>query len=167
MTNDYKSCEGCSARSHAVGFVLPEGDPASCDYVAIGQGPGQTEAERGIPFFPGAPAGYRFGAWINRAGKPRQDLLITNIVWCWLPKLSVEQRKKVPVNKWGNREPTMAEAKQCWKRHLGPLLKKLPEKVPFFTLGMAAMEWMLGTRDSRRIGTVNKFTVESLDERAG
>ena len=91
--------------------------------------------------------------------------LITNIVWCWLPKLAVASRNRVPPNKWGNREPTMKEARYCWKQHLRPLLEQVPESVPTITLGIPAMEMMLGTRDSRRLGTLNEFTLEEIDGR--
>ena len=59
----------------------------------------------------------------------------------------------------------MKEASYCWKQHLRPLLEKVPESVPVVTLGIPAMEMLMGTRDSRRLGTLNEFTLEEIDGR--
>ena len=77
------------------------------------------EARFSQPFYPQAPAGGKLTSWLHQAGLQRTRVLITNIVWCWLPKA---KPKGLPV---GNREPTTSEVAACYERHLRPCLTGL------------------------------------------
>ena len=111
-------CEGCPAYDWGEGFVTPENQGQPTKFALIGQGPGEGEARYGRPFHPSAPAGRTLSRWLSAAELGREEALITNIVWCWLPATRTNGLPK------GNREPTQAEITHCRSRHLDPLLKE-------------------------------------------
>ena len=138
------SCRGCPAYEWGVGFVPPEFPARVVDQIAIGQGPGETEANFSQPFHPEAPAGRTLNRWLNAAGLQRTRTLITNVVWCWMPAGKPKGR---PV---GNREPTPEEIEFCRRAHLDPLLEQFPEQ-PRILLGAPATRSLLG------VETVSKY----------
>lgn len=151
LTNKPPSCEECDAYKWGLGFVRPEG-PLTGPICFIGQGPGESEAYTSRPFHPEAPAGSRFGHWINGAGLQRVHCPIGNLVWCWLPK------GKRGGSGWGNREPTLAEIRHCWTHHSGPWVwewaakAELPPHLEYPILqpvGVPAIKWILDIPWSR------------------
>lgn len=149
------SCRGCDAYEWGVGFVpsaVPRSGTATIAF--IGQGPGLTEALYSVPFHPEAPAGKMLTEWIHLAGLQRTEVLVGNLVQCYLP-----QSKTNGVPK-GNRNPTPAEADHCYRAHLYPLLTKLGFDQPdhwLFTVGAPASEYLLQLDGSseKYLGTVS------------
>ena len=81
-------CEGCPYRGRA--RVGPAGSLKSA-IVIVGQCPGKTEAQTGIPFT--GKAGYRLNKLLLDAGLKREDLYITNVVKCFVePGESVDKK---------------------------------------------------------------------------
>jgi uracil-DNA glycosylase family 4 len=159
------TCNGCPAKEWGVGWVPPVG-PFGPDHVWIGQGPGEQEANTGVPFHPQAPAGWRLTHWMNRCGLPRTRALITNVVWCWLPKI----KTKTGFSK-ESRPPTGAECLWCWNAHLGPLMQTVDPSVPVFTVGAPATKWILGlpwdSGAERHVGTPNMVVLPPIGTNDG
>ena len=132
------SCTGCPALNWGVGFVPPEVPVRQIDQILVGQGPGETEAKFSRPFHPEAPAGRTMTRWLNEAGLQRTRTLLTNVVWCWMPKA---KPKGMPV---GNREPTAPEISFCRSAHLDPFLKEYSEEIPRILVGAPAARSFLG-----------------------
>jgi uracil-DNA glycosylase family 4 len=79
-----ESCLGCPLHDKhiGIGFMAPEG-LASAGVLVLGEALGAHEASDGLPFRPNAPAGSVFAGLIRRIpGLQRQDLLISNTIWC-------------------------------------------------------------------------------------
>ncbi len=148
------SCLGCPAYEWGVGFVPPEG-PLDAKLCIVGQGPGEMEARFSRPFFPQAPSGIEIDNWIHRAKALRSRYLITNLVWCWLPKTKANGVSQ------GNRDPKPDEIAFCTARHLWPLLQRaglleLSDRV-IHTVGSPATAHILGvTQVDRHIGTFSQ-----------
>lgn len=116
------ACLQCPAYHYGIGFVPPTTAPRTCRFVVVGQGPGEWEAQFGIPFYPRAPTGQMMRGWLVEAGIDLRDVAFGNVVQCWLPK----------VKKDGNlgrqsRVPTSDEAEFCYQAHLLPWLRPLVE----------------------------------------
>lgn len=111
-------CRGCPANTWGLGWVEPEGPP-NAKLAFVGQGSGETEGFSGTPFHPKAPAGRMLTRWIYRSYLQRSEVLVGNLIQCWLPKV------KTKAGAFGNRDPTLAEIKWCWNAHVGPWLHKL------------------------------------------
>jgi len=135
------TCDGCPAQSYGVGWVAPEIPRHIQPTIAfVGQGPGETEALYSIPFHPEAASGKMLTEWIHLAGLQRTEVLITNLVWCWLPH---HYERGVPK---GSRNPEPEEADHCYRVHLYPLLERLGFGAPgkwVFTVGAPASEYLL------------------------
>ena len=149
-----ETCRGCPADKWAVGFVPPEIPKSGSAQIAFcGQGPGETEALYSIPFHPEAASGKMLTEWIHLAGLQRTEVLVTNLVWCWLPH---HYEKGLPK---GNRNPEPDEADYCYRAHLYPLLTRLGFDQPdhwIFTVGAPASEYLLGIEKSEPfLGTVS------------
>ena len=104
-------CKGCPAYTWGVGFVPPTGSMDS-PLALVGQGPGEQEATFSRPFYPMAPSGSTLDRWLNKAGKSRTQMIVSNVVQCWLPK--TKSKAGVPA---GNRAPTTEETAYCWNAH--------------------------------------------------
>ena len=89
---DCSLCGLCAGRTN---IVLPSGDPDS-PVILVGEGPGENEDLRGMPFI--GRAGAILDGILEEAGLPREKLLITNTVKCRPP---------------GNRDPTEEEMAAC------------------------------------------------------
>jgi len=93
------SCTGCPAHTIGrsfVGFVGPTDAPL----LFIAQGPGETEAELGIPLI--GDSGKLFDKWLDLAGIDRQKARVGNVALCHLPE---------------NRPPKRAESRFCRAVH--------------------------------------------------
>lgn len=149
------ACDKCPARSCGLGFVGPEipeiGGPQAC---VVGQGPGKEEVEHGRPFYPEAPSGFLLNKWLNHAGILRSKLLISNVIWCWIPK---GYKAGQP---YGSRTPTQEEMAYCYAHNLYPLLVEHGFDAPgalIFTLGDPATQFFLGLEKVGRYrGTANE-----------
>jgi uracil-DNA glycosylase family 4 len=130
------ACSGCPAAEWSVGFVPPTG-PHAAAVAFVGQGPGEAEAEFSVPFHPDAASGSRLSKWMHRSGWQRNDVLIGNVVQCWLPESKPGGRPR------GNREPTRAEIASCWHRYVGPWLNSLPNLTNVVAVGVPAAKWLL------------------------
>ena len=139
-------CEGCPARGWGVGFVpgvVPTG-PRDTLLLFLGQGPGRQEAERSTPFMEWAPSGGMLTRWLHKCGLPRNQVAIGNIVQCWLPLYPPEARGRIPIEKWGNREPTRPEQESCWARHVKPWVDSLGEVTHTIAVGLSAGKFLAG-----------------------
>lgn len=118
-----KQCSKCHLRNGCQGVVFGEGNPLS-PVMFVGEGPGQTEDELGLPFV--GKAGQLLNKILEAAELPRETIYITNIVKCRPP---------------GNRTPTIEEMQIClpWLRDQYALLR------PRFMvlLGLAATHGIL------------------------
>lgn len=131
------ACAGCPAAEWGVGFVPPTG-PEGATVLLLGQGAGEQEALHSKPFVSVAPSGARLDSRIHKAGGQRTDLLVANVVYCWLPE------RYTNGTPFGNRLPTEAEKDACWQRHLGPWLTGLPNVRWIVPIGDPAAKAMLG-----------------------
>lgn len=133
-------CEGCPAYRWGRSFVEPEGTPTS-GFVLVGQGPGETEAHTSRPFHPDAPAGFLLTNRLYHSGLQRTEVLLGNLVQCWLP---ARVERGVPK---GNRDPERAEAQWCWNAHVGPWLHGLQAEGSLkhlIPVGAPAAKFLLG-----------------------
>ena len=146
LSEKSKLCVGCPAYDWGIGFVPFTGPPTS-KIAFVGQGPGESEAYSGVPFHPNAPSGSRLTRWIHLSHFQRCDVVIGNIVQCWLPKVKVKGSGR------GNRDPAFKEAQWCWNAHVGPYLYDLNERFvptlaqPYFwniPVGIPAAKFLLG-----------------------
>ncbi len=125
-------------------------------YAFVGQGPGEMEARFSQPFHPNAPSGHLLNQWIYSAGLQRTEVLLTNVVWCWMPASKVRGCAR------GSREPTEDETTFCMQAHLRPLLAEYgfiddqPEdRKVIVTIGAPASRTFLGdTKTERHLGTM-------------
>lgn len=128
-------CPGCPAYHQGRGFVPPTG-PLDAPVVFIGEGAGSDEADTGEPFV--GRAGSKLTRWMERARPPllRHRCLITNTIWCQLPK---------------NRDPRRAELDYCTRHYLVPLLQKAHQARPLWErilhpVGSVAASWLYGRK---------------------
>lgn len=162
MKSKPPQCDGCPARDRSVGFVPPAG-PESATLAIVGQGPGEQEATFDQPFYPLAPSGSMLTRWLSRAGFKRSELLITNSVWCWLPA-----KRFNSTSGQGNRDPQPQEIAECWKRHLGPLLLRMPNLQRIVPVGTPALRWFFslpaGRAAERYAGTTRRVDLLQLGQ---
>ncbi len=76
--------------------TVPGSGPATSEVMFVGEGPGQREDERGLPFV--GPAGKLLDELLAAAGWTRADVYVTNVVKCRPP---------------GNRDPEPEEMAAC------------------------------------------------------
>ena len=156
-------CLLCPAYKWGVGFVPPTGNLDS-PIALVGQGPGSNEATFSTPFFPNAPSGGMLNRWLNKAGKSRTQMIIANVVQCWMPKSKTS--KSVPS---GNRSPTTAEIEFCWNAHVGPMLHASQAKF-IVPIGAPATRWFLGLPEAgveKYIGTFTKLDLREIEDGKG
>ena len=111
--------------------TVPGSGPATSEVMFVGEGPGQREDERGLPFV--GPAGKLLDELLAAAGWTRADVYVTNVVKCRPP---------------GNRDPEPEEIAACapfLEEQLGLLQPRL-----IVTLGRFSMaRWFPGAAISR------------------
>lgn len=65
----------------------------------VGEGPGKTESETGIPFHPDAPSGMELGRYLNGYTLPtREQVYITNLVKEWEAKAKTKKQDVTPAD---------------------------------------------------------------------
>jgi uracil-DNA glycosylase len=89
------ACTRCALCETRKNTVFGSGNQQA-DWLVIGEGPGQSEDEQGLPFV--GRAGQLLTEMLRAAGLPREQVFITNVVKCRPP---------------GNRDPKPEEAGQC------------------------------------------------------
>lgn len=91
-----KQCQACNLAKTRTKVVFGSGSPES-RILLIGEGPGQTEDETGIPFV--GQSGRLLTRLLTETGLSREtDVFVTNVVKCRPP---------------GNRDPEPAESEAC------------------------------------------------------
>ncbi|MCR4399518.1 MAG: uracil-DNA glycosylase [Syntrophomonadaceae bacterium] len=90
-----RECRRCGLRSGCRQMVFADGDPQA-SLMLVGEGPGQTEDELGLPFV--GRAGQLLNQILAAIALRREEVYITNVVKCRPP---------------GNRLPTPAEVLAC------------------------------------------------------
>ncbi len=111
--------------------TVPGSGPAASEVMFVGEGPGQREDERGVPFV--GPAGKLLDEMLAAAGWTRADVYVTNVVKCRPP---------------ANRDPEPEEIAAC-----APFLEeqlRLVNPRLIVTLGRFSMaRWFPGAAISR------------------
>jgi len=111
--------------------TVPGSGPATSEVLFVGEGPGQREDERGLPFI--GPAGKFLDELLAAAGWTRADVYVTNVVKCRPP---------------GNRDPEPEEIAAC-APFLEEQLRLLNARL-IVTLGRFSMaRWFPGASISR------------------
>jgi len=132
------SCTNCrlsKTRTHAV----PGDGNSNADVMFIGEGPGKSEDERGVPFV--GAAGKFLDELLAEIGMKRSDVFITNVVKCRPP---------------GNRDPLDDEISVCWP-YLEEQVKLIKPKL-IVTLGRHAMNRFLpGLKISEAHGQAKRY----------
>lgn len=125
----------------ATNLVMGDGNP-DADIVFIGEAPGKSEDEQGLPFV--GASGKFLNEMLAEAGMVRDDVYITNIV------------KYRPPN---NRDPLPEEKKEFWPYLLKQLQVIEPKVV--ITLGRHSMEYFLpGMKISQVHGEPKRIAFE-------
>lgn len=133
---DCRGCRLCEARNS---IVFGDGDPAA-GVLLIGEGPGASEDEQGIPFV--GKAGQLLDRILAAIGLDRESVYITNIVKCRPP---------------GNRTPSSDEVAACWWILEEQIRIMAPGVI--VTLGAPASRAIIGTSDGigRLRGSLHRF----------
>jgi DNA polymerase len=120
------ACTACSELAATRTSVVPGQAPPGARLLLVGEAPGKTEDETGVPF--AGRAGQLLDSVLAEAGLARSSLAVVNVLKCRPP---------------GNRKPARAEVARCrpWLERQLDLVD--PELV--VTLGGTAAEWFLGT----------------------
>lgn len=93
-----KGCRNCLLSGQCRAPVVGVG-PVPCDIMLLGEAPGQTEDEQGVPFV--GKSGQALDAFLEVIGIRRASVRISNVVHCW------------PKGEPTNRPPTELEIKSC------------------------------------------------------
>lgn len=128
--------------------VMPDG--AVGRPLIVGEAPGRTEAETGIPFHPEAEAGGLFKRLMQRVGVERERFSILNCVW-QQPKFNELYGPK------GYPLAYTHEAIEYWKPFLHQAIEELQPPV-IIGLGRTALETLTGFQD---IGTTRGYVCEA------
>ncbi|WP_371257407.1 uracil-DNA glycosylase family protein [Synechococcus sp. PCC 6312] len=139
LTEHCQACQRCELSQTRTHVVISRGNPEA-DLMIIGEGPGQTEDETGLPF-------------VGRAGQllekilasvnldSDKDVYICNIVKCRPP---------------GNRVPTLAESNAC-RPYLLEQIRLVDPKIILLT-GATAVKGVTG--DTRGITKIRGTWIE-------
>lgn len=119
-----QACRRCRLHKTRTNVVFGSG-PVEAEIMLVGEGPGATEDETGIPF--SGAAGKQLNALLQEAGLKREDLYVTNVVLCRPPQ---------------NRAPLPDEIEAC----KGFLERRISVMRPelIISLGRTAAEALLG-----------------------
>ncbi len=127
------ACDSCPFASQGRGYAAPT-PVAQPALLAIGQGPGQVEANTGIPFHPAAPAGRELRAQLAAAGWPVERVVFDNATRCWI---RVGKSDEAP----------QAAIAECYARHWGAPAQALttgPAAVPVLAVGTPIAKFLIG-----------------------
>lgn len=119
IKNEVLVCNKCRLSQKRTNAVPGSGNP-NADIMFIGEGPGKSEDEQGVPFV--GAAGKFLDELLAEIGMKRSDVFITNIVKCRPP---------------GNRDPQDDEIAVCWP-YLKEQVRLIKPKL-IVTLGRHAM----------------------------
>jgi uracil-DNA glycosylase family 4 len=144
------ACEGCPAEHKGLGYVPGTGSWES-GVAFLAQGPGFDEA-MGIdghyePFI--GRSGQVHNERIGRAGLARSQVYLDNTVRCFLVRRT--KTGAVIYKKSGtpqDREPSMVEQRECWRRHVGSPLREAAAQGGLRVLvavGVPASRFLLGS----------------------
>ena len=142
IASEVRVCERCRLSETRSNAVPGEGSPDT-EVVFVGEGPGQREDQRGVPFV--GAAGGLLKELLDLVGWKRDDVFITNVVKCRPP---------------GNRDPEPDEIAACQ-----PFLRRQLEVLDpalLVTLGRFSLQaFMPGDRISRVHGTERAIDPET------
>jgi len=100
-------CRACNLHAYRREAVLPEGNRHS-RILMIAQSPGETENRTGKMF--SGPSGKIFDALLAGAGIRREDVYLTNLIKCMLPKARRPSRSQWDAcTPWLDREITLLQ----------------------------------------------------------
>lgn len=134
-----KVCQKCNLCSSRTNTVPGDGNP-SADIVFVGEGPGKSEDEKGLPFV--GAAGRILNSMLEKINLQRESVFITNIVKCRPPQ---------------NRDPEVKEKNTCY-----PYLEKQIEIINpalIITLGRHSMEYFLPEQKISEVHGVAKIKI--------
>lgn len=124
LREEYSTCRKCSLCEGRTQVVFGSGSKRA-DVLFIGEAPGKTEDERGVPFC--GMSGKILDELLGTIGLEREDIFITNTVLCRPP---------------GNRNPKTEEIEACRGR-LDLLIGVMKPRV-IVTIGNFATKRILG-----------------------
>jgi len=119
------SCKACSLYKERKQPVISRGNPLS-KILLLGEGPGLTEDENGIPFT--GKAGQLMDDLFQQVGINTNDLYVCNCIKCHPP---------------GNRTPTQQEVSAC-RQYLEVQIETIDPQL-FIAVGKPATQVLLGT----------------------
>lgn len=137
-----KSCELCTKRTQV---VFDNGNPNS-SILIVGEAPGATEDQQGIPFV--GDAGKVLNEALSSINIQRQNIYISNIVKCRPPQ---------------NRVPTEQERNTCGHFLLEEIEVIQPKLI--VALGATSSHYLLSNNKPMKelAGTINKITIKNID----
>lgn len=116
----------------------------------IGEAPGNSEQEKGIPFI--GPAGQEFDRWAKIMSiDTHSDCFITNCVQCMPQRIKVDDR-------WSQEAPDSKEVSICFPNRALRILKAMPNLEVIVTLGWVAASAILGEKASTKGHEAQWFT---------
>ena len=136
-------CSQCRLSDHRKKPVPGEG-PLESSFMFVGEGPGRTEDEQGLPFV--GRAGDLLNELLSSVNLDRKYVYITNVVKCRPPE---------------NRDPQPDEVKSC----SGYLLEQLEIVNPYVivTLGRHSLEWFMpGAKIGQKHGQLLQWRDKTL-----
>ena len=133
---DYKHCTRCPLCSTRECIVLGVGNHHA-DVMILGDGPGPTEDERGLPFV--GQSGVLLNKMLKLLGWKRDDLFLDNICACW-PCRETEEQRLV------SRKPAKEEMLACRPRIMETIRQIDP--LLLIVLGGAALYGLTGDTTS-------------------
>lgn len=118
------SCTRCAALVASRNRVVPGAGNPRARVVFVGEGPGVTEDQQGVPFV--GPAGELLTEGLHGIGLRREDIYLTNVIKCHPP---------------GNRNPDATEIAHCRDHLFAQLMLIAPAVVCI--LGRFALETLI------------------------
>lgn len=124
LKNEVEKCHACDLYKTKKHYVFGEGNP-NANLMFIGEAPGASEDEQGIPFV--GRAGQLLNDLLKEIGIDRQEVYIANCLKCRPPN---------------NRDPQENELKAC-RHFLDKQIELIKPKI-IITLGRFALSQLLG-----------------------
>ena len=122
-------CNECILAEKGIAFTQPDGLGTS-GLMVIGEAPGKSESEQGIPFV--GRAGKQLDRSLSRIGVDRHSLIITNLIQCR------------PPNNWLQGSPwEEGSITHCRTHHLLPTIMRFKPRV-ISTQGALPLKYLLG-----------------------
>lgn len=135
--NDSHRCRGCPVYADYREQVIPaSGDPADCDLVIVGEGPGEEEFEQQAPFV--GQSGRLLNEVLRSVGVSRDRCYVTNAWQCGIAAATATGG--TPKEKTEN-----AQLIERCKQRLVEELRDIDHDVPILVLGTYATSLLLGS----------------------